>query len=206
MKKITYQVTLNDDLYKEYISKLTSVVLFPEKGNVIFKVEEIVGDDSRAIIVDGVMYNSLKDYRKVQSIKRGGRMTELNPRAWSIDGECWCTRVDYDGYKKEWSGIVPVLAPDNRSKRIGEIEDTNIIVEFPIGVKDKNGKEIYEGDIVLVANHGRTPYVAIYREGDCCFVANNEFLKDYIHLFKGLNQCYEVIGNIHENPELLEEK
>lgn len=43
MKKITYQVTLNDDLYKEYISKLTNVVLFPEKGNVIFKVEEIEG-------------------------------------------------------------------------------------------------------------------------------------------------------------------
>ena len=58
-------------IYKEYISKLTNVVLFPEKGNVIFKVEEIVGDDSRAIIVDGVMYDSLEDYRKVQSIKSG---------------------------------------------------------------------------------------------------------------------------------------
>ena len=57
-------------------------------------------------------------------------MRDLNPRAWSIDSECWCTRVDYDGYKEEWSGIVPVLAPDNRSKRIGEVEDTNIIVEF----------------------------------------------------------------------------
>ena len=40
MKKITYQITLNDDVYEEYIGKLTSVVLFPSKGNTIFKVEE----------------------------------------------------------------------------------------------------------------------------------------------------------------------
>lgn len=28
-------------------------------------------------------------------------MRALNPRAWSIDSECWYTRVDYDGYKEE---------------------------------------------------------------------------------------------------------
>ena len=49
-------------------------------------------------------------------------MRDLNPRAWSIDSECWCTRADYDGYKEEWSGIVPVLAPDNRSKRIEKLK------------------------------------------------------------------------------------
>ena len=73
------------------------------------------------------------------------------------------------------------------------------------GLKDKNGKEIYEGDIILVANHGRTPYVVIHREWDCSFVCNNENLVDFVHMFKTMPQCYEVIGNIHENPELLEQ-
>lgn len=41
MKKITYQITLNDDVYKEYIGKITSVVLFQSEGNMMFKVEEV---------------------------------------------------------------------------------------------------------------------------------------------------------------------
>jgi hypothetical protein len=41
MKKITYQITLSDDAYKEFIGKITSAVLIPSKGNMIFKVEEI---------------------------------------------------------------------------------------------------------------------------------------------------------------------
>ena len=130
-------------------------------------------------------------------------MRDLNPRAWSIDSECWCTRVDYDGYKEEWSGIVPVLAPDNRSKRIGEVEDTNIIVEFPTGLKDKNGKKIYEGDVVRYAIRPSRTTVVEWWSGEeeyypCCTTSG--FALPYSE------DGYEVIGNVHENPELLEAK
>ena len=139
-------------------------------------------------------------------------MRELNPRAWSIDSECWCTRVDYDGYKEEWSGIVPVLAPDNRSKRIGEVEDTNIIVEFPTGIKDKNGQKIYEGDIVTFLVE-RFNNVTLGFESEDWHTAVVEWNQDdacYSFMVRdvpfSVRYEAEVIGNIHENQELLEAK
>ena len=137
-------------------------------------------------------------------------MRELNPRAWSIDSECWCTRVDYDGYKEEWSGIAPVLAPDNRSKRIGEVEDTNIIVEFPTGIKDKNGQKIYEGDIVTFLVE-RFNNVTLGFESEDWHTAVVEWNQDdacYSFMVRdvpfSVRYEAEVIGNIHKQPELLE--
>lgn len=134
-------------------------------------------------------------------------MRALNPRAWSIDSECWCTRVDYDGYKEEWSGIVPVLAPDNRSKRIGEVEGTNIIVEFPTGLKDKNGKEIYQGDIVLDYYDGEDTFIVKWDKDAVSFIltdTDNIICVNFYDYFP--DKELEVIGNIHENQELLEAK
>lgn len=64
MKKITYQITLSDDAYIECINKLEKFILFPDKGDMVFKIEEVSEDGSRAIIVNGVMYDSWEDYRK----------------------------------------------------------------------------------------------------------------------------------------------
>lgn len=41
MKKITYQITLSDNAYIECIGKIHKLMLFPDKGNMTFKVEEI---------------------------------------------------------------------------------------------------------------------------------------------------------------------
>ena len=71
MKKITYQIILNDNDYLECMEKIAKLILFPVKGNMTFKIEEIGGEDSRAIIVNGVAYSSWEDYRKCEAIKKG---------------------------------------------------------------------------------------------------------------------------------------
>ena len=73
------------------------------------------------------------------------------------------------------------------------------------GIKDKNGKEIYEGDIFA---HNNQKFEVIYdgtrfigvdgdRSGNgyCCYVDS---------CYKNGSSSIEVIGNVYENPELLE--
>jgi len=65
------------------------------------------------------------------------------------------------------------------------------------GLKDKNGKEIYEGDIVKRTGLGLFEVVF---EGDSFLAKNNH----YHFLGWAGDDEREVIGNIHDNPELME--
>ena len=76
------------------------------------------------------------------------------------------------------------------------------------GLKDKSGKEIYEGDIVLVKPGGVSTWyktVVEFKEG--AFIASLIDGEDYIYIFnRGFDSNdFEIIGNIYENKNLLEE-
>ena len=67
------------------------------------------------------------------------------------------------------------------------------------GLKDKNGKEIYEGDILS--------YKGVHRVGNGVSVVSfddGSFMIDEDIASKDWAAEHEVIGNIFENPELLE--
>ena len=93
-------------------------------------------------------------------------------------------------------------------------------IELWSGFCDKNGKKIYEGDIVKYRSN-TTPLVAVF-ERSTFYIVDTSIEKDlqvdcamhlqslYENRDKGYTnnklECLRVIGNIHENAELLKER
>ncbi|NQH64377.1 hypothetical protein HO645_07950 [Streptococcus suis] len=100
----------------------------------------------------------------------------------------------------DWSGIgdnLTVFVPmGHTSSRAVSID--NAVLMQSTGVFDKNGQEIFEGDVVNI--FGEKLSKIYYSEGAFCV----EVLNGGTPLHVYLSEHLEIIGNIYEDPELVE--
>jgi len=126
-------------------------------------------------------------------------MRVIKFRAWHKYSE----EMDYWDEVKDWGAWALNRACDGPEK----IDDDYIVMQYT-GLHDKNSKEIYEGDILLISNHiGVSKHeTVIWKEASLSYC-----IHDYrgewadMSLFPFRQSNIEVIGNIYENPELLKE-
>lgn len=88
-----------------------------------------------------------------------------------------------------------------------EYNKKDFVIMQCTGLKDKNGKLIYEGDILIQKeeNWGPTKKLVIWEE-DGGYLGLKDLKESFFGVvtFHRFGYTYEVIGNIYENPELLE--
>ena len=98
----------------------------------------------------------------------------------------------------------------NNDNAIRFIKLENIILMQSTGLKDKNGKEIFEGDIITngidivdVRNHETLGFYTMVN-GREVFFGHGTNIEEFEEDIEGFTEIAEILGNIYENPELLE--
>lgn len=141
---------------------------------------------------------------KDKEFKDGNEMREIKFRAWDRETREMIEPQTLGDLTV--NGGFPIWMGDLMEPIYQHAKDARLIPLQYTGLHDNNGKEIYEGDVVaipggLTGDYYEKPKVSVVEWGGGDF-ANVGF-------YLGLPECVrwrdcEVIGNIYENPELLD--
>ena len=127
-------------------------------------------------------------------------MKEIKFRAWANDTMFYLDAgyhiIFWDDPRKVNYGLYT-----NADDSLVSKEDRGLILMQFTGLKDKNGKEIYEGDI-LTSPDG--DFEVCFDEG-CFWVSQELDFNAPLYVYATYENICEVIGNIYENPELIKE-
>lgn len=131
-------------------------------------------------------------------------MREIKFRAWHKVDEKWLHGYKPGGEGCHIDGEV-IITGSWLSECPGPMDINNVVIEQYTGIKDKNGKEIYEGDIFSTEMESGCNWIVLFENG--AWIGKNPFW------IKGFDSCgliarkhlgeIRVMGNIHENPELI---
>lgn len=125
-------------------------------------------------------------------------MREIKVRAWYKPYKQMC---QVESLQFDENGVYRAVLIEESFYDRRLVEADEIVIEQFTGLKDKNGMKIYEGDI-LIDDTGEPIEYWVVKFSDGGFVGECAGVAESLFELTNL----EVAGNIHKDPELLEER
>ena len=129
-------------------------------------------------------------------------MNEILFRGKRIDNGEWVEGYFVNLWLVNYQRYQPIITDNNA---VSYDVDPSTVGQYT-GLTDKNGKKIFEGDIVKTDKFSEPnkQYIIKYDLQFGAFIGQDRY-NLYFVTFDGDSGEFEVIGNIHDNPELLKD-